>query len=158
MDLGNYVGIMNYPIRIMSLDDYDNVYRLWRTADGISLGEDDNRDGIALYLRRNPKSCFVALNGAEIVGGVLSGHEGRRGILRHLVVAREYRKRGIAASLVQACLEALFAEGIKKCNIFVMDDNGAGLKFWEHIGFYRLEDNYRTLQHGTQAPFRNQHR
>ena len=146
---------MNYPIRIMSLDDYDSVYRLWLEAEGMSLGEDDNRDGLARYLRRNPRSCFVALDGAEIVGAVLSGHEGRRGILRHLVVRQEYRKRGIAASLVRACLDALSAEGIKKCNIFVMDDNGAGLKFWEHIGFYRLEDNYRTLQHLTEAPFRH---
>jgi putative acetyltransferase len=78
--------------------------------------------------------------------------------LRHLAVRREYRRRGIAASLVQSCFEALAAEGIKKCNVFVMDDNGAGMEFWEHIGFYRLEDNYRTLQHGTQTPLRKQPR
>jgi N-acetylglutamate synthase len=143
---------MNYSIRIMSLNDYDSVYRLWGMAEGISLGEEDSRDGVALYLLRNPNSCFVALDGAEIVGVVLSGHEGRRGILRHLVVGRGYRKRGIATSLVRACLAALLAEGIQRCNIFVMDDNGAGLKFWEHIGFYRLEDNYRTLQSRTQSP------
>jgi len=147
---------MNHSIRIMSQDDYDSVYRLWETAEGMSLGEDDSRDGLALYLRRNPHSCFVALDGREVVGAVLSGHEGRRGILRHLVVKQEFRKRGIAVALVRACLEALLAEGIKKCNIFVMDDNEAGLKFWEHIGFYRLEENYRTLQHRTDAPFRGE--
>lgn len=135
----------------MLLDDYDSVYRLWSMAEGMSLGEEDSREGIALYLRRNPKSCFVALDGTEIIGAVLSGHEGRRGILRHLVVRPEYRKKGIAAALVRACFEALAADGIRKCNVFVMDDNGAGLKFWEHIGFYRLDDNYRTLQHGTQT-------
>jgi ribosomal protein S18 acetylase RimI-like enzyme len=147
---------MSYPIRIMELEDYDRVYRLWSMAEGMSPGDDDNREGIALYLRRNPQSCFVALDGTEIVGVILSGHEGRRGILRHLVVERAYRNKGIAASLVQACFDALLAEGIQKCNIFVMDDNRAGLKFWEHIGFYRLEDNYRTLQHRTQASLRHQ--
>ncbi len=134
----------------MTLDDYETVHRLWNVAEGMSLGDDDTREGIALYLRRNPSSCFVALDGKEIVGAVLCGHEGRRGILRHLVVKPEYRQRGIGIALVRACLDALVAEGIKKCNIFVMDDNPTGLKFWEHIGFYRLEDNYRTLQHGTQ--------
>ena len=143
---------MSYPIRSMSLDDYESVYRLWSTAEGMSLDEDDSRDRIALYLRRNPASCFVALDGTEIVGAVLCGHEGRRGILRHLAVRLEYRKKGIATSLIRACLEALSAEGIKKCNIFVMDDNGLGLQFWEHVGFYRLDDNFRTLQHGTQTP------
>jgi ribosomal protein S18 acetylase RimI-like enzyme len=118
---------MSYPIRIMSQDDYDSAYRLWSTAKGMSLGEDDNRDGIALYLPRNPKSCFVALDATEIVGVVLSGHEGRRGMLRHVAVRREYRKRGIATSLVRACFQALSAEGIRKCNIFVLDDNARTL-------------------------------
>jgi len=80
--------VTNYPIRNMWLDDYESVYRLWSTSEGMSLDEDDNRDGIALYLRRNPKSCFVALDGKEIIGAVLCGHEGRRGILRHLAVRR----------------------------------------------------------------------
>ncbi|MEY2427293.1 MAG: N-acetylglutamate synthase [Verrucomicrobiota bacterium] len=147
---------MNYPIRNMSLDDYESVHRLWNASEGMSLGEDDTRDGIALYLQRNPRSCFVALDGTEIAGVVLCGHEGRRGILRHLAVRPDYRKKGIATALIRACLEALSAEGIKKCNIFVMDDNKAGLQFWEHIGFYRLDDNFRTLQHGTQTPFHHQ--
>src|SRR5690349_5000206 len=112
---------MSYSIRSMSLEDYDSVYRLWSTAEGMSLDEDDSRDGIALYLHRNPRSCFVALDGAAIIGAVLCGHEGRRGILRHLAVKPEYRKKGIATSLIKACFEALSAEGIKKCNIFVMD-------------------------------------
>jgi N-acetylglutamate synthase len=77
----------------MLLDDYESVFRLWSIAEGMSLGEEDSREGIALYLRRNPKSCFVAQDGAEIVGAVLSGHEGRRGILRHLVVRLEYQKK-----------------------------------------------------------------
>ena len=139
----------------MWLDDYESVYRLWSTSEGMSLDEDDNRDGIALYLRRNPKSCFVALDGKEIIGVVLCGHEGRRGILRHLAVRPDYRKKGIATSLIRACFEALSAEGIRKCNISVMDDNGAGLQFWEHIGFYRLDNNYRTLQHRTQTQLRS---
>lgn len=137
----------------MSLDDYEHVHRLWSATEGMSLTNDDSRDGIALYLRTNPKSCFVAVNGAEIVGTVLCGHDGRRGILRHLAVRREYRNRGIARALVRAGLDALSAAGIRKCNIFIMDDNPAGLQFWQHLGFYPLEDNYRTLQLGTNTPF-----
>jgi ribosomal protein S18 acetylase RimI-like enzyme len=146
-------SFMNYPIRILSLDDYDAVYRLWSVTEGMSLGEDDSRDGIALYLRKNPESCFVALDGPKIIGTVLCGHDGRRGILRHLAVNQEYRKQGIARSLLRAGLDALSAEGIRKCNVFIMDDNPAGFQFWQHIGFYPLEDNYRTLQFGTNTPF-----
>ena len=54
---------MNYMIRRMTLDDYELAYSLWQSTEGVSLDEEDNRDDIALYLRRNPGLCFVATVG-----------------------------------------------------------------------------------------------
>lgn len=133
----------------MRMDDYDAVFHLWSSVDGLCLGEDDGRERIALYLSRNPGLCFVAVDEEEIVGAVLSGHDGRRGILRHLAVAENRRNGGIAKRLVQLCMEGLARQGIQKCNVHVMDLNGAGLKFWEYIGFSRIQDDYRTLQRPT---------
>jgi ribosomal protein S18 acetylase RimI-like enzyme len=144
---------MDCEIREMTLTDYDEVYRLWTRTEGMCLVDDDNREGIAVYLERNQGLCFVALVGGNLIGTVLCGHDGRRGILRHLAVKQEFRKRGIALLLVQRSLAALSQQGIKKCNIFVMDYNNAGLGFWEHIGFYPLPDDYRTLQIGTNVSF-----
>jgi putative acetyltransferase len=84
--------------------------------------------------------------GDQIVGTVLCGHEGRRGILRHLVVKKEFRRKGIARALTKECLLALEKEGIKKCNTFVEDTNLEGRRFWEHMGWSVLEDSYRTMQ------------
>lgn len=146
---------MKAKIRAMGLDDYDEVFRLWLAAEGLSLGDDDSRQGIAIYLKRNPGLCFVGVAGGKIVGTVLCGHDGRRGILRHLAVAKEFRKNGIARLLVRASLEALAAEGIEKCNIFVMDDNVAGIRFWEDAGASHLEYDWRTLQLPTGLPARS---
>lgn len=137
---------MGYSIRQMTLDDYDEVYRLWTQTDGLSLEEGDTRDAIALYLNRNDGLCFVAVVDDRIVGTVLCGHEGRRGILRHLGVDPSFRKRGIAQSLVTECLSALARAGIRKCNTFVLESNAEGRRFWEHLGWHVLEDNYRTMQ------------
>jgi len=30
-----------------------------------------------------------------------------------------------------------------------MKDNPAGQKYWEHLGYRNLKDDYRTLQRGT---------
>jgi GNAT superfamily N-acetyltransferase len=130
----------------MTMDDYGEVYRLWKKAEGISLEESDTREAISIYLNRNRGLCFVACIGDQIVGTVLCGHEGRRGILRHLVVKREFRRKGIARALLNKCLSALAKEGIKKCNTFVEDANVEGRRFREHMGWFVLEDNYRTLQ------------
>jgi N-acetylglutamate synthase len=142
---------MSIEIRKMTIDDYDKAYELWSTSEGMSLSDDDGREEISLYLRRNDGMCFVAVDAGVVVGTVLCGHDGRRGILRHLAVLREYRKNGIARRLVFACLEAIAADGIKKCNIFVMDYNVAGIRFWEHIGAHHLEYDWRTLQLPTCA-------
>jgi len=137
---------MNYMIREMRIDDYEDVYRLWEQTEGLTLEESDRREDIEIYLRRNQGFCFVACSDDRIVGTVLCGHEGRRGILRHLAVKREFRDQGIARALVNKCLSSLANQGIKKCNTFVLDENVWGRRFWEHLGWYVIEDNYRTMQ------------
>jgi ribosomal protein S18 acetylase RimI-like enzyme len=142
---------MNYQIREMTIADYDEVHRLWSRTEGLCLGEDDNQDQIKLYLDRNHGLCFVAVSAIKIIGTVLCGHDGRRGILRHLAIKPEFRRRSIAKVLVQRSLAALSAQGIKKCNIFVQDDNVLGRQFWEHMGWCHLKDDYYTLQIITKA-------
>ena len=140
---------MGHDIRPMTLEDHAAAHRLWTQAEGLSLGEDDERERIGLYLARNPGLCFVAVAEGRVVGTVLCGHDGRRGILRHLAVEREFRRRGIGGALVKKSLEGLAAQGIKRCNLFVMDHNPEGLRFWERAGWRKLAEDYRTLQTGT---------
>jgi hypothetical protein len=45
---------------------------------------DDSPEGIARYLQRNPSTCFAAEEEGELVGVILSGHDGRRGFIYHL--------------------------------------------------------------------------
>jgi ribosomal protein S18 acetylase RimI-like enzyme len=137
---------MNYSIHELTINDYDEVYRLWEQTEGLNLEEDDSREAIDIYLRRNRGLCFVAYAEGQIVGTVLCGHEGRRGILRHLAVKQEYRDKGIARALINRCLSALAKDGIKKCNTFVLDKNVEGRLFWEHMGWHVLEDSHRTMQ------------
>jgi len=44
---------MSHEIRQMTSEDYDQAYRLWSQSEGLCLGDDDSRDRIELYLRRN---------------------------------------------------------------------------------------------------------
>ena len=142
---------MDYSIRQMTAYDYDEVYRLWDQTDGLSLEEGDTREAITLYLNRNQGLCFVAVAENRMIGTVLCGHEGRRGILRHLVVDPAFRRMGIARSLVAECLAALAREGITMCNTFVLVSNIEARRFWEHMGWCVLEDNYRTMQTPTTS-------
>lgn len=141
---------MNYKIREMTLADYDAVLELWKKTEHLGLNECDTRGGIELYLARNPGLSFIAEEGGAIIGAVLCGHDGRRGFLRHLAVAKDLRSTGVGRSLVEAVLEELAAQGLGKCNIFVANDNQAGFGFWKHMGWTMLDDTFRTLQKPTR--------
>lgn len=126
---------MSIDIEEMRIDDYDEVLRLWRASEGVSLQAADSREGIERYLARNPGMCFTAREDGRVVGAVLSGHDGRRGYLHHLAVATEARGRGIASELVRRCREALLAEGIDRCHLFLLRSNTEGATFWLNRGW-----------------------
>jgi hypothetical protein len=50
---------------------------------------------------------------------------------------------------VNESLAALARQGINRWNTFVYDANEGGLRFWEHMGWYRLDGEYSTLQKRT---------
>ena len=69
-----------YEIRVMTIDDYDEVYSLWQTIHGFGIRSiDDSRDGVLRFLKRNPTTSVVAVEDGKIVGAILCGHDGRRG-------------------------------------------------------------------------------
>lgn len=105
---------------------------------------DDSKEGIALFLKRNPKTCFGALDGETLVGVILCGQDGRRGYIYHTVVHRDFRKQGIGTALIDAAVSALQREGITRVCLNVMESNEDGKRFWinqgweknDFLGFY----------------------
>lgn len=128
-------------IRKMMIDDYDEVYALWMSCTGMGLNNlDDSRNGINIFLKRNPDTCFVARNDNKIVGVIIVGNDGRRGYIYHTAVNPQYRKQGIASRLVDTALKALKQCGINKVALVVFDRNENGNQFWENQGFAVRED------------------
>ena len=127
-------------IRQMTINDYEQVYNIWLKS-GNGLNDiDDSKSGIEKFLRRNPGTCFVAETGGNIIGTILSGHDGHRGRISHTAVIASERKKGVGTALVNAAVDALKAEGITKVNLLVFAHNAPGNKFWEYMGFETRDD------------------
>lgn len=127
-------------IRAMTIDDYDAVMALMQQTPGVSIRDADSPSGVARYLQRNPGLSFVAQHADGIVGCLMAGHDGRRGYLNHLVVHPGHRGQGLAAALVDACLDGLQREGILKSHLDVLLTNDLAQAFWEHAGWTRRTD------------------
>jgi ribosomal protein S18 acetylase RimI-like enzyme len=123
--------------REMTIADYDQIVALWKRTAGLGLSSDDSREGIRVFLERNPGLCFVCEKGDSILGTILCGHDGRRGYVYHLAVDDSSRKKGIGRQLTEHSLEALRLSGIVKCHLFVYRDNDGAKLFYDRLGWQK---------------------
>lgn len=133
-----------YQIRRMQIEDYEEVYALWKSIHGFGVRSiDDSKEGIERFLKRNPNTSMVALIDGKIVGAILCGHDGRRGCFYHVCVHEDYRKRGIGKEMAVACMKALQKEQINKVCLIAFKRNEVGNAFWKSVGWTFREDlNY----------------
>lgn len=131
-------------IRVMTLEDYEEVFCLWKRIKGFAIRSlDDSKDGVTRFLKRNPNTSIVKVLDGRIVGSILCGHDGRRGCFYHVCVDPDYRMRGIGKEMVSFALSALEQEGIGKVNLIAFTDNAAGNAFWKELGWTnRVDLNY----------------
>ena len=129
--------------------DYDAVLALWRGAGpGVHLRPCDSREEIARKQERDPDLFLLAEEDGELVGTVLGGWDGRRGLVYHLTVHPAHQRRG-SGRLLMAELEQRFrAKGCMRYYMLVARDNAEALAFYERLGYERMDDTVslaRTL-------------
>lgn len=121
-------------IRPLRESDIPAALELWHATPGVGLSSADEPDALLRFMRRNPTSSLAAENQGALVGTVLCGHDGRRGLIHHLVVHEDFRRSGLGRSLLTEGLDALRLEGIEKCHLLVFRENTDGLAFWQAVG------------------------
>ena len=131
-----------FGVHPMSPFDYDQLHALWLATPGMGLNDlDDSREGVARFIARNPRTCFVATEkGFDVIGAIMCGHDGRRGYIYHTCVRADRQGEGVGRALVEAALDALNAEGIHKVALVVFARNEKGNAFWARMGFTARED------------------
>ena len=131
-------------VRVMTIEDYDEVYALWMSIKGFGIRSiDDSKEGIEIFLKRNPTTCCVDVEDGKMVGAILCGHDGRRACMYHVCVSPDYRRRHIGQHMVDFCLKALKEEKICKVALNAFVTNEAGNAFWSKMGWILRSDmNY----------------
>lgn len=124
---------MSPLIRRFEAKDHEAAMDLWKRTPGVGLSSSDEKQAIECFLTRNPGLSFVAEDEGMIVGTILCGHDGRRGLIHHLVTSATFRRRGLGRLLLRAGLQALRAGGIEKCHLLVFQSNEPGLAFWRSV-------------------------
>jgi ribosomal protein S18 acetylase RimI-like enzyme len=108
-------------------DEYAAALALWeRCGPGVHVGFSDTLDEIGRKLERDPELFLVAEDTGRVVGTVIGGFDGRRGMIYHLAVEPELRGRGIARALMGEMETRLRRLGCRKAYLMMIPDNPAG--------------------------------
>jgi ribosomal protein S18 acetylase RimI-like enzyme len=121
-------------------EDYPAVIDLWSHAGpGVQVRRSDRPEEIAKKLQRDPDLFLVAYAGGGIVGAVMGGFDGRRGMVYHLAVDPAQRKQGIGTALMEELERRLAGKGCIKYYLLVTPDNTDALKLYEGLGWEQMD-------------------
>jgi ribosomal protein S18 acetylase RimI-like enzyme len=123
-----------FVIRAFAAEDIPAVRALWAACEGLGDGPGDTPAALARFLVRNPGLSQVAEQDGALVGAVLCGHDGRRGVIYRLGVGPAHRRHGIARALVAQCIAGLGSARIERAMLFVRAENAGARAFWESVG------------------------
>lgn len=126
-------------VRPFDIAHYFPALALWQRTPGVGLSAADDLDPIVRFLARNPGLSFIVELDGDVVGTILCGHDGRRGLIHHLVVDAQVRRRGLGSQLLDAALAGLRRQGIDKAHLLVFQSNSDGLAFWRRTAVERQE-------------------
>ena len=121
-------------------EDYQPVIRLWQEAGpGVHVGLSDRPQEIAKKLRRDADLFLVAEIGGEIIGSVLGGFDGRRGLVYHLAVIQSHTGKGVGSALMEELERRLHAKGCLRSYLLVTRDNAEAMHFYAERGWEPMD-------------------
>lgn len=120
--------------------DYEPVYQLWKSIEkGVHTGRSDTPGEIEKKLARDPDLFLVAESDDTIIGSVIGGFDGRRGLIYHLAVAASFRGRGVGSRLMDEVESRLRARGCLKCYLLVTTDNPEAESYYQQRGWQPMD-------------------
>lgn len=121
-------------------EDLQAVRDLWENAGpGIQLRRSDDPGEIRKKLSRDPDLFLVAELDGALVGTVIGGFDGRRGLIYHLAVKTDTREKGIGARLMQEVEKRLKEKGCIKMYLLVTKENEKAIRFYEKRGWSHMD-------------------
>ena len=124
--------------RTLAADDYPGIRSLL-ISDPSGISGCDSEERTAAFLARNHSYCFAAVNEGNLVGMIMCGCDGRSARIYHLIVDSEWRRRGVAHTLIGLTYSALRSEGIAVMDVVVFRE-APETEFWESEGFRDRSD------------------
>jgi len=124
------------PSRLTSTD-YQRIAALWQAA-GLHI-RPTGRDAQEAFEGQMASGLQTAIGieteGGDLIGIVLSTHDGRKGWINRLAVHPDWRRQGVAKTLISAAEDVLHEQGIDVIAALIEPGNDPSLALFLGSGY-----------------------
>ncbi|MEM3616722.1 MAG: GNAT family N-acetyltransferase [Candidatus Bathyarchaeia archaeon] len=128
-------------IRKITITHYEELVNLWLRA-GLPFKPKgrDSREVIARQMSANPEFFLGAFENGRLVGAVIISSDGRKGWINRLAVDPDFRRRGVAKTLITEAERVLESHGLKIFCALIEDENEASKRLFRKCGYVEHRD------------------
>ncbi len=131
-------GTAAFVIAPLRDDEIEAAVALWDEA-GLLRPWNDPRADIAMAMSKESSDVLAGRFGDMLLTTAMIGHDGHRGWVYYLAVAKTARGRGFGMQMMRACEDWCHAKHVPKLQLMVRGDNATTQAFYDHIGYARSD-------------------
>ncbi|HLQ78389.1 MAG TPA: GNAT family N-acetyltransferase, partial [Terriglobia bacterium] len=118
---------------------------LWKAA-GATESVTDTAADIRRISTREYVIFILAIENENVVGSLIAAFDGWRGNMYRLATHPDYRRKGIARSMVREAEKVFDEWGVKRTAAIVEKDHPWAVHFWQDVGYVLDERMSRFIR------------
>lgn len=122
---------------MLTTSDYPRIMALWQAA-GLHIRPTgrDSEEAFECQMAGGLQTAIgIETEGGDLIGVVLATHDGRKGWINRLAVHPDWRRQGVARSLIVAAEDALHEQGINVIAALIEPGNTPSLECFLTSGY-----------------------
>jgi ribosomal protein S18 acetylase RimI-like enzyme len=132
-------GKKRVKLRPLKVADYEQMIECWNKSGlSVKVKGRESKDSIREELQFNGAffiGAFDETKGERLVGLAIGNYDGRRGWINRIAVLPEYRREGVASTLISKAEEFLKKKGAKVIAALIDKSNNPSRKLFEKHGY-----------------------
>jgi ribosomal protein S18 acetylase RimI-like enzyme len=125
--------------------DVAEVIRFWNKFGAVHSLKDEPA-AVRRRLERDRRLFVLAWDGGRLVGTIMAGWDGWRASMARLAVDPQYRRIGLAWSLVERVERELRSLGARRIGAIVLKNNRGGRAYWSNAGYGLDREDVRYVK------------
>lgn len=128
------MAVIDLVIRDCRSDDVDQVLAIWADSGAVRTPTDTVAD-VERAIIESALEFLVAEVDSRVVGTIMGGFDGWRGVISRLAVEAAHQRQGIGRALLDEVKARFERRGVKAVGALVESDHPWAMAYWASMGF-----------------------